>query len=261
MSFDLMVSFFVFIFGLIIGSFLNCLVYRLEKDESLKGRSYCPHCKHTLSWLDLIPVFSFLWLGGKCRYCRKKISFQYPLIEIVTALLFLLIFNYQLSIFNQFSIQQFLNLVFWFYIVSSLIVIFVYDLKHYLIPDQVLFPAIGVAFVYHFNFNYFLSALIASGFFLTLFLMSRGRWMGFGDVKLAILLGLLLGFPNILVGLFLSFLLGSILGITLMGIKSTKIGLKSELPFAPFLIIGTLIALFWGEKLIDLYTKLFIFQF
>lgn len=253
---------FVFLFGLIIGSFLNVVIYRLEKEEDfVKGRSYCPGCHHTLTWLDLVPVASFLVLGGKCRYCHKKISIQYPLVEIATGLVFLLIINYQVSIIN---FQSTINLIFLFYITSVLIIIFVYDLKFYLIPDKVLFPAIAVAFLYRLFqnpnmqlFNYLLAVLAASGFFLFIFLISHGKWMGFGDVKLAILLGLLLGFPNILVGLFLSFFFGAIIGVILIYFQ--KKGLKSEIPFAPFLIVGTGVALFWGNQIISWYLRFLIF--
>ncbi|OGZ68367.1 MAG: hypothetical protein A3D44_01720 [Candidatus Staskawiczbacteria bacterium RIFCSPHIGHO2_02_FULL_42_22] len=272
------IGFFVFIFGLCIGSFLNVVIYRLEKGEGfVGGRSYCPHCKHSLMWLDLIPVFSFLFLWGKCRYCGKKISVQYPMVEIATGLIFLLIFNFQFSwpvgaspqvLFNQFSIYQIINILFLWYIASSLIVIFVYDLKFYLILDSVLFPAIIITFLFRLLSSFFignwvlgignfiLAALIASGFFLLIFLISRGAWMGFGDVKLAILLGLLLGFPNILAGLFLSFFFGAIIGLILMLLQ--KKGLKSEIPFAPFLIAGTLVSMFFGDRIINWYFNFFI---
>ena len=115
---------FVFLFGLAAGSFLNCLIYRLEKNESfLKGRSYCPHCHHTLTWKDLIPILSFLILKGKCRYCGKKISWQYPLVEFFTAFTFLLIWV------NFYAIAQMFNLFFYLIISCLLIVIFVYDLS------------------------------------------------------------------------------------------------------------------------------------
>ncbi len=247
---------FIFIFGLAIGSFLNCVIYRLEQDQSfLKGRSYCPQCKCVLRWTDLIPVISFLLLGGKCRYCKSHISLQYPLIEMATGFLFLLIFGHQSSIFN-------LDLVFLFYITSVFIVIFVYDLKHYLIPDSILFPAIGITFAYRlwniaFLGNYILAIGLAAGFFLFIFLVSNGNWMGFGDVKLVILLGLLLGFPGILTGLFLAFAMGAIVGVISMLIY--KRGLKSEIPFAPFLIGGTGIAFFWGPALINCYRYVFFF--
>src|SRR3989344_2900567 len=266
-------SFLVFLIGLCIGSFLNVVIYRLEKDEGfVKGRSYCPRCRHQLMWLDLIPVVSYLFLQGSCRYCHKKISWQYPAVEVATGLIFLLIFNFQFSIINQFEIFQFLNvidLLFLWYIASVLIVIFVYDLKFYLIPDKVLFPAIAITFIFRLLYsvfignwvlgigNFLLAALIASGFFLSIYLISKGRWMGFGDVKLAILLGLVLGFPNILAGLFLSFFFGAIIGLGLMFFG--KKGLKSELPFAPFLILGTFLAMFFGDQIIFWYTHFLVF--
>ena len=235
-------------FGLFIGSFLNCVIYRTENKRSfLKGRSFCPHCKHTLSWLDLIPVFSYLFLGGKCRYCRKQISVQYPLVELATGFLFF-------WIWNLFGI---LNFGFWILISCFLIIIFVYDLKHFIIPDSVLFPAIVISLGYIFIFNYellvnhVLSALAASGFFGVIVLISRGKWMGMGDVKLAILIGLLLGYPNILVSLFFTFLIGAIIGVGLIFFK--KKTLKSEVPFGPFLIVGIYIALFFGNQIINWY--------
>src|SRR3989344_3307701 len=155
-------SFLVFLICLCIGSFLNVVILRLEKDEGfVKGRSYCPRCRHQLMWLDLIPVVSYLFLQGSCRYCHKKISWQYPLVEIITGLIFLLIFNFT-PILNQFLIFNFINLLFLFYVTSSLIVIFVYDLKFYLIPDKVLFPAIGVTFLYRIFENLFIFDLISN---------------------------------------------------------------------------------------------------
>ena len=236
-----------------VGSFLNCVIYRLEKEESfLKGRSYCPRCKHKLGFLDLIPVLSFFMLRGRCRYCKEKISWQYPMVEISTAAIFLLIFNFQFSIFN-------------FILACFLIVIFVYDLKHYVIPDKVIYPAIGVALVYDFLRSDFLgksdlliSALGAAAFFLAIVLISRGKWMGVGDIKLAFLMGLILGYPNILVALFLAFLIGAIIGVGLMVFGKKTI--KSEVPFGPFLVAGTFIALFFGKEIINWYVQSFYFN-
>ena len=211
---------FVFLFGLAVGSFLNVVIYRLDFSDQpllkrLNGRSCCRLCLHQLSWLDLIPVLSFLLLGGKCHYCRQKISFQYPLVETATALLFLLILNFEFRISNKFEIYNLIHLFFLFYLWSSLIVIFVYDLKHFLIPTNILFLAIAVTllyqFIFDFNFLFFNSFWIALGSFFA-FLCAylfppREKYMGFGDVQLAFLLGLALGFPNILVALFLSFFL------------------------------------------------------
>ena len=258
MNFIILLSgIFVFILGLCVGSFLNCVIYRQGQKKSLKGRSFCPKCKHALVWQDLFPVFSFLFLRGKCRYCKNKISWQYPIVEASTALIFLSLFN--LQILNL----KFLNLTFSFYVASVLIIIFAYDLKHYIIPDKVLFPAIIiVATVRILDFglgvldfknllSYVFAVVVAAGFFLIIFFASRGRWMGFGDVKLAVLMGLLLGLPNVLVALFLAFFLGAIIGIILMLFKGKK--LKSEIPFGPFLITGTFIAMFWGCQMVQWY--------
>ena len=260
--------FVIFLFGLAVGSFLNCIIFRLETNQSfLIGRSFCPNCKHILGWQDLTPIFSFLILKGKCRYCQKPISWQYPLVEISTAVLFVAVFNP----------QNFLLSAFYFLLSSLLIIIFVYDLKHYLIPDKIIYPAIIIAFVYqlfrilNFEFilkfgfwnldfksliNPLLSAILASVFFLAIVMVSRGKWMGVGDIKLAFLMGLILGWPNILFALFSSFFIGAIVGIGL--IISGKKTLKSEIPFGPFLVTGTFLSLFFGEKIINCYLSLFL---
>jgi len=260
----------IFIFGLGIGSFLNCVIYRLEKEKSfLKGRSYCPYCKQVLKWQDLIPVLSFLILKGKCRYCQKRISFQYPLVEIATGLLFLLIFYQIYDGLTVFIALQFL----WLFVISCfLIIIFVSDLKHFIIPDKIVYPLIVITFLYalfkilvisHWSLEFevlklliypILSAIFASGFFLIIVLVSRGRGMGIGDIKLAFFMGLFLSFPNILVSLFFAFVIGAIIGIGLILMK--KKTLKSEVPFGPFLIIGTFIAFFWGQALFNWYFNL-----
>lgn len=255
-----------------VGSFLNSVVYRLAlsnfsfwKNLGGKNRSHCSYCKHTLNWRDLIPVFSFLFLKGRCQYCHKKISWQYPAVEISTGILFILIFwslefNWVLGI----GTWDLIKICFMFYVASSMVVIFVYDLKHYIIPDKVLFPVIAITFLYRLFevldfriLDYILSGLGAGAFFLFIFLVSGGRWMGFGDVKLAFFMGLFLGYPNILAALFLAFFLGAIIGTGLIvfGGKS----LKSKIPFGPFLIAGTFLALFWGEQLVNWYLSLFLF--
>jgi len=276
----------VFVLGTLIGSFLNCIIYRLEKEESfLKGRSYCPNCKHSLSWPDLIPVLSFLSLNRKCRYCGKPISWQYPLVEIFTGIIFVLIFASQLPLMgssgffsNQiifeefliFSSQNWLNLSYLIIISCFLIVIFVYDLKYLLIPDLIIYLAIGITLLYRLldiwifnqlNFrllaNPLLSAFFASLFFLTLVLVSRGKWMGTGDIYLAFLMGIILGWPNVLLALMLAFFIGAIIGLGLIAGK--KKSLKSEIPFGPFLVIGTFLAIFFGQSIIGWYLNLCLF--
>ena len=260
---NLILSFFVFVLGLEIGSFLNVVIYRIHKKESfLKGRSYCPHCRHKLSWYDLVPILSFVFLRGKCRYCQKSISIQYPLIEIITGVLFLAMLKFSgINEFSLLSLQSF-NLVYLLAIVSISIVIFVYDLKYLLISDGLIYSATGIVLLYRLiNFQdfkiSFLSAIGAMLFFLFIFLISKGRWLGFGDVKLVFFMGLFLSFPNVLVALFLSFLIGAIIGVAMIGFK--KRTLKSEIPFGPFLITGTYLALFFGEKIVYWYMNLTFF--
>jgi prepilin signal peptidase PulO-like enzyme (type II secretory pathway) len=259
---EFLIYIFVFIFGLIIGSFLNCVIYRLETGESfLKGRSYCPHCKHVLAWKDLIPIFSFLILKGKCRYCEKKISFQYPLVEFFTGILFAFTtYNLQPT-----TLQQTLILCFQLFVVSCLVIIFVFDLKHYLIPDKIIYPAIAIAFlnqiltsnIQHLTSNLILG-ILPSLFFLTIILISHETWMGFGDFKLSILMGLILGWPKILVALFFAFFSGAIVGLILIFLKRKT--MKSQIPFAPFLVSGTFLAMFFGDKIINWYLRLILLK-
>jgi leader peptidase (prepilin peptidase)/N-methyltransferase len=250
----------IFIFGLIIGSFLNCVIWRLYKEESfIAGSSYCPHCHHSLGFWDLFPVLSFVFLMGKCRYCKEKISIQYPLIELITAILFSLTFVHFGSLVS-------LELLFWLIIMSFLIVIFVFDLKYFIIPDEVIYPAIFLSIIW-LLYSFFIgsidshevaltigSALGASLFFFLIWFFSKGMAMGFGDVKLALLVGLLLGFPNVIVGVFLGFLFGAIIGSIAVFLK--KKGMSSEVPFAPFLVMGLVISFFFGSNIVNWYLSL-----
>lgn len=267
--------FFVFILGLVWGSFLNCFIYRLECQEKgekisvLQGRSFCPRCHHPLGFFDLIPVFSFLFLKGRCRYCQKPISFQYPLGEVFTGFVFLLLFWYFPPIGQDApAAYGFIRFLFLAVISCFLIVIFIYDLKHYLIPDQMVYGATGLIIIWRLSevlgLNLEISrvfkgplfaAILASAFFFLLWLFSRGRWLGFGDVKLAFLMGIFLGWPSILVALFFSFLSGAIIGggLIIFGRKN----LKSQIPFGPFLTANTFIALFWGKEIINWYLSVF----
>jgi prepilin signal peptidase PulO-like enzyme (type II secretory pathway) len=258
----------IFILGLLVGSFLNCVIWRTNKKQSfLKGRSYCPHCKHPLEWYDLFPVFSFVFLKGRCRYCKKPISKQYPLVELGVGLLF--VFTYlqtRIDLLGPNLSYNLYHLVFLWAIISIFTIIFAYDLKHYMIPDEITVAGLIVAVTWlGFNFYlklfsftdlffYLFSAIGAAIFFFCFWFFSHGKAMGFGDVKLAFLLGLILGWPNIIAGLFISFLLGGIMGIILIALKKRK--LKSAVPFGPFLVVGTLVAIFYGTSLMNWYLSL-----
>jgi leader peptidase (prepilin peptidase)/N-methyltransferase len=241
---------FFFILGTVIGSFLNVVIIRLKTKQSiLKKPSHCVFCKKKLDWYELIPILSFIIQEGKCRHCKKKISWQYPLVEFFTGLIFVLIFAH----FLNFGI---ITTCFMLLVSCFMIILFVYDLKHYLVPNAIIYPVIVLAFIYRLfgDFNYFIAGLIGGAFFLIIVLISHGKWMGIGDVKIGVLMGLLLGLNYLLVALFLAFFIGAIISIILLILKKKK--LKSQIPFAPFLIGATFITLFWGEILINWYLGL-----
>lgn len=243
----------LFLFGLSVGSFLNVVIYRSKIKKSIfRPQSFCPQCKHKLSWYDLIPVLSFILLRGKCRYCQKKISLQYPLVEIACGVLFVLFYLKSLT-FNW-------ALAFNLFFVSILIIIFVYDLKYYLILDKIILIGATLAVVASIFLGKpkfpvsLLGSLIAGGFFALIVLVSQGKWMGGGDVKLGFLIGLILGWPKVLLALGLAFMLGSIVGLILIAFK--KKTLKSPVPFGTFLSTAALITILEGERILDWYLDL-----
>ena len=264
----------LFLIGLFVGSFLNVIIDRLPRKETIaKGRSHCEFCKKELAWYDLIPLLSFLMLKGKCRYCHKQIGAYYPIIELSTGILFaatyfFVVSNFKFQISNELinqnslffnspiiTLQALISLAYYLFIVSSFIVIFFEDLKFGIIPDKIIFSSIIATFFYLSVLNpqsliiNLLSALGAFSFFLILFLITKGKGMGFGDVKLSVLLGLILGFPKIIFALYLAFLTGAFVGIILI-IWRKKRSLKDAIPFGPFLIAGTLLSLFLGDLML-----------
>jgi len=263
----------IFIFGTIIGSFLNVLIYRIPRGIGfVKGRSFCPKCKKQIKWFDNIPLFSFVILGGKCRNCKKSISLRYPLIEFITGILTVLIINNQLSIIKQYSIinfQTFFDFGSSLLVVYGLVVIFFIDLEHFIIPDEIVFPLIGISLLnnlYRFRLassaarlagmtginiliaTNILPAILSFLFFYFLYLITKHKGMGFGDVKLAFLMGLLLGYPGIVLALYISFLTGAFFGVILILRKKAKA--KSKVPFGPFLSGAAIIVFLWGEKIL-----------
>lgn len=255
-----------FVLGTIIGSFLNVLIDRIPRNESvIKTRSHCEHCRRTLQWNDLIPVISFLVLDGKCRYCRKEFSLYYPVVELLTGLLFVLTAAYLVSTIGLsqfFDIRFIPSVVYNFFMISCLIVITFTDLKYGIIPFKIAFAALTAAFltaiVSPFFLNYLLTALSVFGFFLLLFFITRGKGLGFGDVVYAFLLGLILGFPKIIVGLYVAFLTGAIVSLIL--VWSGKKKMKGDsIPFGPFLVTGTILGMFYGNFLIDWAMRLLVY--
>ncbi len=247
---DIFLPTFFLIFGAIVGSFLNVVTDRLPKGQSiLYPPSHCEHCRHRLTWYDLIPIFSYLFLRGKCRYCRKTISFYYPFVEICTGLLFLIAYVF-LYPFNL------LYLLYIVVITSILITIFFADYKYGLIPFPTIVAGCTVIILY-FLINWdpelfkihILSSLGSFLFFLFLFVITRGRGMGFGDVMLVLFMGLFLGFPYIIIALYLSFVIGALVSVFLILIGSKKLR-HDTIPFGPFLVTGTFIAFYMGEYVI-----------
>lgn len=251
MTFFLTIIF--FLLGLIIGSFLNVVIFRFNTQRSFKGRSGCMTCQNKLCWYELIPLVSFFALKGRCRNCKAKISIQYPIVEFISGLIFASIF---LKFQDIFFINTFVFSISYAYYVtmfSVLLVVAVYDLKHKIIPDKLSLVFGVIAFIGLFFFsNYvfyphvpsileFLSGIFLALPFAFLWLVSRGAWIGLGDAKLALGLGWLVGFSKLLTGAVVAFWSGAIIGVLLL-IFSKKHGMKSEIPFAPFLVFGILIS-------------------
>ncbi len=251
----------VFVFGLFIGSFLNVVILRMNTGRSaVVGRSKCARCSRVLSWYELLPVVSFLGLRGKCRTCTMKISFQYPLVELTTAIVFT-------TLYIQFALGGFLTtnaLISFLYsciVASVLIVIFAYDLRHKIIPDTAnyLFIILGLLSIVWHGFmteGFLIGNAIVSGValalpFFLLWFFSKGVLMGFGDVKLALGMGWLLGLGVGFAAVLLAFWIGAIVGLFLLAI-SKKHSMTSQIPFAPFLVIGTFIAGVWGVRVVDI---------
>jgi len=243
------------VFGAIVGSFLNVCIIRLPKEESIiTPGSHCPHCNHPIMFYDNIPLISYLLLGGKCRYCKRSISAQYPLVEGITAISSLLLFlKYGFS----------LSYLFYFSFVAALIVITVIDLYHQIIPDVISIPGIGVGLlgaliIPHITFFKSLLGILLGGGSLfvvaTLYQwLFKREGMGGGDVKLLAMIGAFLGWDAVILTILLSSLIGSITGIIIMVFKGK--GFKYAIPFGPFLSLGAVTALFYRNEIISWYLQ------
>lgn len=264
-----------FIFGTIIGSFLNVVVLRLNTGKSINGRSACFSCGTKLSAFELVPLWSFIFLKGKCKTCRSKISIQYPLVELLTGLVFLVVI---VKIYSSYIISFFdvIVLLYHFLIFSILIGIAVYDIRHKIVPDILaflfaLFTFLGLFIFYDirelFSFPGVLDLLAGPILFLPFFLLwlvSSGRWMGLGDAKLAIGVGFMLGLASGASAIIVGFWAGALFALVYMFVtkirKGKSIGLKSEIPFAPFIIFGTFLSFVMDLDLLSLRSILYLWN-
>lgn len=281
------------VLGLMFGSFAGAMVWRLrarqlayEKQagekvdakeyKSLKplaesslasDRSRCLHCEHTLAWYDLIPLVSWLSTGGKCRYCKEPIGRFEPAIELGMAALFVV--SYAFWPLPHMLPAEIAHFVLWLIACVLLVILFAYDLKWFLLPNRVMFPLIGVGAVIasitifsapdtlNALVNQMVAVAILSGLYLVLWLISKGAWIGFGDVKLGLALALLLGeWYLAFIALFTANIIGCL--IVLPALLVGKINRKTRIPFGPLLIIGAIVAMLWGRELVNWYFMAFV---
>ena len=255
----------LFFLGAAIGSFLNVVVYRTLSGESWKvGRSHCEHCNHTITWYENIPLLSFVMLGGRCSVCKKPIDITHPVVEVLMGSLF--VWWYLVgSLFFQLSQNPFqvVQPLFWLCVGVVLCLIVVIDMQHYIIPDVLSALLLVLALCYRTALtaagimqptDYIqlaLAALVGSGFLFILWHATRGKGIGFGDVKLMVPLALLVGWPQVVALLFVAFVSGAVVGVLLM--VCGKKTMKYAVPFGPFLIAGAVFSLQWGDTLLGWY--------
>lgn len=293
----------LFLFGIAIGSFLNVVIFRYDPDKKLfsgiGGRSHCMSCKKQLRWFELLPLFSFLFQLGRCRSCKTRLSFQYPLVELLTGLIFVAV-PYVLTPIN--GAAPYLEIGLWLLVFLTLLILSVIDLRLYIIPDGLnislgILALANLALLYtHSNFgslgdkiyhtllgathtgfvgsflgghamlffftnsplvNSIAGALFGLMFFGGIYVLTRGRGMGFGDVKLALPAGFLLGLPDMILATILAFVIGAIIGLGLM--VTRKKTMKQMIPFGPFIALGVTLVFFFGYDIVDAYFKFFSF--
>jgi prepilin signal peptidase PulO-like enzyme (type II secretory pathway) len=262
------------IFGLCLGSFINALVWRLHEQSKSKqklnphqlsivnGRSMCPSCHHELSAKDLVPVFSWLLLRGKCRYCKEPISIQYPLVELATTLLFLASYIWWPTTIKGLEVGIF---ILWLVLLVGLIALMIYDLRWLLLPNRLIYPfgviAVLMATLSIINadrplntlINILLAMIVGGGVFYVLFQISDGKWIGGGDVRLGWLLGIVAGTPErSLLFIFLGSVIGTVISLPLLA--SNKLKRNSTIPFGPLLIVGLIITQLFGASILHYYS-------
>lgn len=270
------------ILGLAFGSFVNALVWRIYQQSLpeqkrvssnaelsiIKGRSMCPGCRHSLAWYDLLPLLSWISLAGRCRYCKKCISPQYPIVEALTAMLF--VTSYLLWPDNLDTSVAVSVFAIWLAATVGFVALVIYDIRWMLLPNKIVFPLVGFGLMAVILRTYespnifgtIMSALggfaVAGGIFYVVYQISNGKWIGGGDVKLGFALGLLLGSPLLaFLMLFFASLIGLVVAIPGIFLKKSK--LNSKLPFGPFLIVATIIVMLVGQRILDWYMGIVLY--
>ncbi len=255
------------ILGLALGSFVNAFVWRLhEKKKWVNDRSECTNCHHKLAAIDLVPVLSWLLLRGRCRYCQSKISVQYPIVELGLTLLFMMSYFFWPNIITGWQISIF---AIWLLISTGLVALAVYDLRYMLLPTKLIYVLLALSIVSSSItlalandpattlVNLLFSTLIGGGMFYVLYMVSRGKWIGGGDVRLGFLLGLLAATASrSFLLIFIAALIGTVVSLGLISIK--QLNRKSLIPFGPFLIAALFIIQFWGQHILNWYSNLFL---
>jgi prepilin signal peptidase PulO-like enzyme (type II secretory pathway) len=250
-----------FVFGTVIGSFANAVIWRLRTGETVvRGRSYCPSCRTTLSASDLIPLLSWLLLRGRCRYCEKEIGAHYPAVELAMGALFLAAAWASIGDFGYvLGGDAFVMLLLRWYLCAVLLIVFVFDLRYMLILRKVTVPATVIAAVANLALgtpavSLLLGMALGWGFFMAQILVSKGRWVGGGDAWLGLLMGAALGWPMVGVALFIAYIAGALVGSVLLVLKKAE--MQSQLPFGTFLAASTVLTMLAGDRILGWYLTL-----
>jgi len=259
------------VLGLAFGSFVTALTWRLhEGKDFVAGRSECEHCGHVLSVFDLVPIISWLLLGGRCRYCHTKISWQNPVIEVTMTVLFVGSYIFWPS--PLFSLEAWISFGLWLVYLILLVALVVYDLRWMLLPDKLVFVLIALGFVdvglrlsvannltiISYVQQIILGALVFGGFYGFLYVISKGRWVGLGDVKLGLFIGTVLGWQQGFVALLLANIIGLV--VVAPGLAARRLSMRSRIPFGPFLIAAFIITGLFGSSILSWYFSLILLQ-
>lgn len=264
----LLVTTFLFVLGAVIGSFISVVILRsISGEDWVNGRSRCDTCKTVIAWYDNIPLVSFAVLRGKCRYCKEPILPLHPMVEVLTGVLLVWWYWGGLIFFQLTQTPlSILQPLFWLAVGLLLIYLFIIDLNYMILPDKPVFLLLIIAILYRVLlvgtgimqvsdlYSTLLAAVASFAFFFALWFFTKGRGMGFGDVKLVVPLALLLGAQKMLICLFLAFIIGAVAGILLILFGKSK--MKTAIPFGPFLILGTALSLIWGDAVFGWYWSL-----